>query len=160
MNNLTDFIKENYLNIWIIVIVVITLLVIINLKGINLNPPKPESKLIQEVTVETFDSGDTFDSGATFDSGTNINKEYAQFKLQPSDSFCESYLGKSSELELECNKLTESNCAETRCCVLTTNKGKNKCVAGSINGPTYKTDKDGKLLTIDSYYYMGKRVPS
>lgn len=152
MNNLVDFIKQNYLNILIIVIVVITLLVIINLKGINLNPPKPESKLIQEVTVETFESG------ANFDSGINISKEYTQMKLQPSDSFCKSYLGKSSELQEECNKLTESNCAETRCCVLTTNMGNRKCVAGSINGPTYKTDKDGKLLTIDSYYYMGKRM--
>jgi hypothetical protein len=154
MNNIIDFIKQNYLNILSIVIVVISLLVIINFKGINLNPPKPQSKLIQEVTVETFDSG------ANFDSGININKEYTQMKLQPSDSFCESYLGKSSELEEECNKLTESNCAETRCCVLTTNKGNRKCVAGSINGPTYKTDKDGKLLTIDSYYYMGKRMPT
>jgi len=158
MNNLVDFIKQNYLNILIIVIVVITLLVIINLKGINLNPPKPQSKLIQEVTVETFDSGTNSESGINFDSGINISKEYTQMKLQPSDSFCESYLGKSSELEEECNKLTESNCAETRCCVLTTNMGNRKCVAGSINGPTYKTDKDGKLLTIDSYYYMGKRI--
>jgi hypothetical protein len=152
MNNLVDFIKENYLNILIIVIVVITLLVIINLKGINLNPPKPESKLIQEVTVETFESG------TNSESGININKEYAQLKLQPSDSFCESYLGKSADLEVECNKLTESNCAETRCCVFTGNKESRKCVSGSINGPTYKTDKDGKLLTIDSYYYMGKRM--
>jgi hypothetical protein len=152
MNNLVDFIKQNYLNILIIVIVVITLLVIINLKGINLNPPKPESKLIQEVTVETFESG------TNSESGININKEYAQLKLQPSDSFCESYLGKSADLEVECNKLTEYNCAETRCCVLTTNMGNRKCVTGSINGPTYKTDKDGKLLTIDSYYYMGKRM--
>jgi hypothetical protein len=138
MNDIINFIKENYLNILIIVFIVLTLLVIINLKGINLNPPKPESKLIQEVTVETFES--------------DINVE--QMKLQPSDSFCESYLGKSAELEVECNKLTESNCAETSCCVFY--NGSNKCVAGSINGPTYKTDKDGKLLTMDSYYYQGR----
>jgi hypothetical protein len=155
MDNIIDFIKQNYLNILSIVIVVISLLVIINLKGINLNPPKPQSKLIQEVTVETFDSG------ANFDSGINISKEYTQMKLQPSESFCESYLGKSSELEEECNKLTESNCAETRCCVFANyNKDNRKCVAGSINGPTYKTDKDGKLLTIDSYYYMGRLMPT
>jgi hypothetical protein len=154
MDNIIDFIKQNYLNILSIVIVVISLLVIINLKGINLNPPKPQSKLIQEVTVETFDSG------VNFDSGINISKEYTQLKLQPSDSFCESYLGKSSELEEECNKLTESNCAETRCCVFANYNNVGKCIAGSINGPTYKTDKDGKLLTIDSYYYMGRRMPT
>lgn len=154
MNNLVDFIKQNYLNILIIVIVVITLLVIINLKGINMNPPKPETKLVQEVTVETFESG------TNNEEGTNINKEYTQLKLQPSDSFCESYLGNSAGLEVECNKLTESNCAETRCCVFTNTNKLGKCVAGSINGPTYKTDKDGKLLTVDSYYYMGKRMPT
>lgn len=152
--NIVDFIKLNYLNILIIVIVVITLLVVINLKGINLNPPKPMSKLIQEVTVETFQSG------TNSESGININKEYAQLKLQPSDSFCESYLGKSADLEIECNKLTESNCAETRCCGFTVTNQSRKCVAGSINGPTYKTGQDGKLITLDSYYYMGRKMPT
>jgi hypothetical protein len=143
MGNIFDFIKNNYLNILIIVIIVLGLLVIINLKGINLNPPKPQAKLLQEVTVEGFE-----------------NEELEQLKLKPSDSFCESYLGNSAELELECNKLTESNCAETKCCVFTVNKESRKCVAGSINGPTYKTDKDGKLITIDSYYYLGQRMPT
>ena len=141
MSDIIEFIKENYLNISIIVIIVLGLLVIINLKGINLNQPKPQSKLLQEVTVEGFE-------------------ELEQLKLRPSDSFCESYLGNSADLEVECNNLTESNCAETKCCVFTLNKESRKCVAGSINGPTYKTDKDGKLLTIDSYYYMGKQMPT
>jgi hypothetical protein len=69
-----------------------------------------------------------------------------------SENFCESYLGNSIELEKACNQLTESNCADVRCCVY----GNEKCVAGDINGPTYKTDKDGKLITMDSYYYLGK----
>jgi hypothetical protein len=142
MGNIFDFIKNNYLNILIIVIFVLGLLVIINLKGINLNPPKPQAKLIQEVTVEGYE-----------------NEELEQLKLKPSDSFCESYLGNSAELELECNKLTESNCNETKCCVFTVNKESRKCLAGSINGPTYKTDKDGKLITLDSYYYMGNLMP-
>lgn len=141
---MVEFIKDNYLNILIIVIIVLCLLVIINLKGINLNPPKPESKLLQEVTVEGYEN----------------EEEINQLKLNPSDGFCESYLGNSAELEVECNKLTESNCAETKCCVFTLNKESRKCVAGSINGPTYKTDKDGKLITMDSYYYMGRRMPT
>jgi len=144
MSDIVDFINSNYLNILIIILIVLTLLVIINIKGINMNPPKPESKLVQEVTVETFDQG------------ININKEYSELKLQPSESFCKSYLGKSQELELECNKLTETSCAETSCCVF----NNNKCVAGGMNGPTYKTDKDGKLITIDSYYYRGQKMPS
>lgn len=136
MSEIVDFIKENGQEIVIIVIVVLFLLVLINIKGIDLNAPKPESKLVQQVTVETFDSE------------SNIKKMMAS----SSENFCESYLGNSEELEKGCNQLTESNCNEVNCCVY----GNGKCVAGDISGPTYKTDKDGKLITMDTYYYLGK----
>jgi hypothetical protein len=87
------------------------------------------------------------------DSQENIEK----MKLNMSNSFCESYLGNSQELEGACNQLTKTNCAQTSCCVFTNNKDSSKCVAGGIHGPTYKTDKDGKLITMDSYYYLGVR---
>jgi hypothetical protein len=133
----------------LIVIVVLGLLVIINIRGIDLNPPKPESKLVQQVTVETLDmmNGISMD-----DSQENIKK----MKLNPSESFCKSYLGNSQELEGACNKLTETNCAQTSCCVFSKTSEIGKCVAGGLDGPTYKTDKDGKLITMDTYYYLGK----
>ena len=138
MSEIVDFIKENIKEIVIIVVIVLFLLVLINIKGLDLNAPKPESKLVQQVTVETF----------SIDSEENIKKMMAS----SSENFCESYLGNSLELEKACNELTESNCADVRCCVY----GNGKCVAGDISGPTYKTDKDGKLITMDSYYYLGK----
>jgi len=147
MSEIVDFIKENFKMIILIVIVVLLLLVIINIKGIDLNEPKPESKLVQEVTVETFEQN------SMQDSQENIEK----MKLNMSNSFCESYLGNSQELEGACNQLTKTNCAQTSCCVFTNNKDSGKCVAGGIHGPTYKTDKDGKLITMDSYYYLGVR---
>ncbi len=131
MSELIDFIKANYINIGIIVVSVLCLLVVIEVKDIDLNPPKPESKLVQQVTVETFE---------------DIN-------LNSYDNFCDSYLGNSLELEGACNQLTETNCNKTKCCVY----GNNKCVAGDSNGPTYKTDKNGKLITMDSFYYMGNK---
>ena len=82
----------------------------------------------------------------------NIEK----MKLNLAASFCKSYLANSQELEGGCNQLTESNCAQTSCCVFTKTGENSKCVAGSLDGPTYKTDKDGKLITMDSYYYLGK----
>jgi cytoskeletal protein RodZ len=116
MSQITDFIRENLKFILSIVFVVLGLLVIINIKDIDLNPPKPESKLVQQVTVETFTSEDNT-------------------SLQPSDSFCKSYLGNSSELNVSCGLLTETNCSKTSCCVY----ADNKCVAGNKqNGPTYK----------------------
>lgn len=138
MSEIIDFIKENSKEIIIIVIVVLFLLVLINIRGINLNEAKPKSKLIKKVTIETFEPQDTEDNLVS----------------SLSDNFCQSYLGQSSELEKACNELTESNCGEVKCCVY----GNKKCVAGDINGPTYKTDKHGKLITMDSYYYLGKRI--
>ena len=134
----------------IIVIIVFILLVIINIKGINLNEPKPESKLVQQVVVETFDTSLT---------NTSLtNTSLTDTSLTTSNSFCQSHLGNSMELEQSCNQLTETNCNNVKCCVYTMDKNSNgKCVAGNIHGPTYKTDKDGKWITMDAYYYLGKR---
>ena len=121
MSQIIDFIRENFKMILLIVFVVLGLLVIINIKGIDLNPPKPETKLVQQVTVETFTSN------------TSLLED--NIVLQPSDSFCKSNLGNSSELNVSCGLLTETNCSKTSCCVYN-NK---KCVAGDKqNGPTYK----------------------
>ena len=139
MIEIINFIKENVKVIIIIVVVLLLLLVLINIKGIDLNETKPQSKLIQQVTVETFD--------AISDSTINLDKIMGK-----TNTFCESYLENSGELEKACNQLTTSNCANVNCCVF--NNG--KCAAGDINGPTYKTDKDGKLITMDTYYYLGK----
>ena len=121
MNQITDFIRDNFKMIILIVFVVLGLLLIINIRGIDLNPPKPETKLVQQVTVEAFSSSTSFTEDNTV--------------LHPSDSFCKSYLGNSSELNVSCGLLTETNCSKTSCCVY----NNNKCVAGDKqNGPTYK----------------------
>lgn len=133
MSEIIDFMKENLLQLIFIIISVIFLLLIINIKSINLNAPNPPSKLIQEVTVETFETNENLN--------TNL-----------SELFCESYLGNAIGKEKGCNELTEDNCAEVSCCVF--NNG--KCVAGDVNGPIYKTDQNGKLITADRYYYLGK----
>jgi hypothetical protein len=140
MSEIVDFINENGKEIIIVVVVVFFLLVLINIKGINLNEVKPKSKLVQKVTIETFEQ----------ESDESIKK----LMSSSSENFCESYLGKTEELEKGCNQLTENNCGEVKCCVY----GNGKCVAGDVNGPTYKTDKDGKLITMDTYYYLGKRI--
>jgi len=158
MSEIVDFMKENSKTIIIIVVVVLLLLVIINIKGIDLNPPKPETKLVQQVTVETLD---TMNGSSMQDTKENIER----MKLNPVESFCESYLGNAQELETACNQLTETNCAQAKCCVFRNsgangqngvNGVKGKCVAGNLQGPTYNTDKDGKLITMDSYYYLGQ----
>ena len=143
MSEIIGFIKTYLNEIIIIVVVVLFLLVLMNIKGIDLNAPKPPSKLVQQVTVETLSS-----MGNLADSDNLLRSS--------SEHFCESYLGDSSNLEKACNDLTETNCGNVKCCVY--NNVNNKCDSGDINGPTYKTDKNGKLITMDSYYYMGKKM--
>lgn len=133
MSEIVNFIQENLQTILIIIIFVFGLLVIININDLDLNSPISESKLVQEVTVETLDMMDE------------------EVKLNLADSFCKSYLGKTTELEGGCNQLTKTNCEKSSCCIFT-----DKCVAGGLDGPTYKTDNNGKLITIDTYYYLGK----
>ena len=143
MSEIVNFIKENSKEIIIIVIVVFVLLVVMNIRGIDLNEPKENTKIVQQVTVETVEP---------FEQETDDNIQ--TLMSSSSQNFCESYLGESSGLEESCNQLTKTHCGEVKCCVY----GNGKCVAGDANGPTYKTDKDGKLITMDSYYYLGKRI--
>lgn len=145
MSEIIDFIKENYVSIAVVVSVIFALLIIISIIGWNLNPPKPESKLIQQVTVETFDNDEQTSS---------ITKELDNLKLNPSDSFCQSHLGNSAKLEQSCGQLTEDGCQQTTCCVWTksTNNAE-KCMAGDKNGPTY-TDN---LKTLSAYFWQGTK---
>ena len=141
MNEFVSFIKENYISIAAIVFIIFALLIIISIREWDLNPPKPDSKLVQEVVVEAFDQ--------------DIAKEISTMKLSSSDSFCQSHLGKSAELETSCGELTDEGCGQTTCCVLATSSGKNMCKAGGKDGPTFKKDKDGNLISMDAYYYQG-----
>ena len=146
MGNIVNYFEENYLNIGIVIFVVVGLITIINIKGIDLNTPTPATHLVQSVTVETFNTqiGDT-------------DEDMDKLSMLPAQGFCANYQGNSAELEPKCNELTETNCAEVGCCVYMANGVNGKCVAGSRQGPTYKTDKDGKLITADTYYYLGKK---
>ena len=167
MNEFVSFIKENYISIAVIVCIIFILLIIISIREWDLNPPKPGSKLVQQVVVETFQRQhqdpneideneiDENEMGLLGNKNNAIMKELQSLKLSPSDSFCQSYLGKSEELETSCNQLTEDGCQQTKCCVLTTSSGTNRCMAGDKNGPTFKKDKDGNLISMDAYYYQG-----
>lgn len=152
MSEFVDFIKENYISIAVIVTVIFALLIIISIREWDLNPPKPESKLVQQVVVETFESQNIEKSN-----NDEVN-EINHLKLNPSDGFCESHLGNSAKLDTSCSQLTQGNCFETKCCVWLESGSKGKCAAGSKDGPTYTKDKDGKLITMDSYYYQGRKL--
>jgi len=68
-------------------------------------------------------------------------------------SFCNKFGNDTSQLEVACGHLTSSNCKNSNCCVFVNG---NKCSAGGTTGPTYKTDKDGNKIEVESYYYLNK----
>ena len=140
MSKLIDFFNNNYINIGIIIIVVVGLLVIISIKGIDLNEPVQPTHLVQTVTVETFTPGE--------------NEDIDQLNMGITQGFCASLEGNTVQLEKSCNELTKDNCAEVGCCVYLRDGLKGKCVAGSKDGPTFKTDQDGNMITADRYYYL------
>lgn len=76
-----------------------------------------------------------------------------ELSTDASVSFCNTFGGDSSQLEGACGRLASKNCKTSSCCVFING---NKCSAGGITGPTFKTDKDGKKITVDNYYYMNK----
>jgi hypothetical protein len=152
MSEIVEFIKENYISIAVIVTIIFALLIIISIREWDLNPPKPESKLIQQVVVETFEPQSMEKSN-----NDELN-EINNLKLNPSDSFCESHLGDSAKLDTSCGQLTQGNCFETKCCVWLESGSKGKCAAGSKDGPTYTKDQNGNLITMDSYYYQGRKL--
>ena len=164
MNIICSFLKDNYISIAVIVTIVFVLLIIISIREWDLNPPKPDTKLVQEVVVETFknEKGQKENEMGQNEMELLGNKNNAEIKelqtlkLSPSDSFCQSHLGKSATLETSCGQLTEDACQQTSCCVLTTlANNKSRCKAGDKNGPTFKKDKDGNLISMDAYYYQG-----
>jgi hypothetical protein len=161
MIEIVNFIKENYVSIAVIISVVFALLIIISIREWDLNPPKPESKLIQEVVVETFlnENNENIDDIKKNKEKSNISPEIAKeikaMKLNPSDSFCESHLGKSAELEKSCHQLTQDGCAQTTCCIWTQSANASKCRAGNVDGPIFKKDAKGNLISMDTYYYQG-----
>jgi hypothetical protein len=137
MSNLIDFFNNNFINIGIIIFVVLGLLVIISVKGIDLNEPVQPTHLVQTVTVETFS-----------------NEDIDQLNMDIEQGFCASLEVNTVQLEKSCNELTKDNCAEVGCCVYLRDGIKGKCVAGSKNGPIFKTDQDGQMITADRYYYL------
>jgi hypothetical protein len=130
-SDIVQFLKTNFLNILIVVFMFFTFLTFIQLMHLNFNTTQTDSKVAEDVVLETI---------------KNMN-------MTPSDAFCQSYLGKSNLLEEGCSRLNKNQCLQTNCCIYT---DLFKCSAGTVEGPTYKTNVDGEFISNDYYYYRNK----
>ena len=170
MNAIISFLNDNYKYIAIIIIIVVGLLVYISFNNINLNKPT-NKKLIQTVTVETFVNDSDLKKGEDINlntdksvlfqsnSATINSKKETDIDFDGARSFCENYRGNSGELNKAAADLTDDNCKTSACCVLVQGQNGNTCMAGDANGPTFKKDSNGNLISMDAYYYQGKRYP-
>jgi hypothetical protein len=117
------------LKIFIVFILIFSVIVFINLIGLNFNEPKTPKVLLGSATIEGLEPK----------------------ILSGNDAFCESHKG--FDLETSCNNLTNYNCNSTSCCVWTSD---NKCKAGTASGPTFNSDENGKTKKLDYYYFQNK----
>ena len=179
MNALLNFFNENATYVAIVIAVVFILLVYINFFDIDLNKPT-NKKLTQTVVVETFGNREAYVNRETFGNReayvnretNDIDKLYQastntgsgdstqDFALDGAKSFCENHRGKSGDLNASCKLLTTDNCKSSSCCVLVQGQNGNTCMAGDVNGPTFKKDKDGNMISMDAYYFQGKNYPT
>ena len=126
--------NKNILKVLILVILILSFIIFINSIGLNLNYKEPK-KLLQVVTMEGIENMDTS----------------IILPSSKSDAFCETQRGSSGTLDKSCGNLTKKNCNTTSCCVWTSDS---KCVAGSIQGPTFNSDSNGKTKNLDYYYFQ------
>ena len=148
MNAILIFFNENSTYIAIVIAIVVGLLVYISLENIDLNKTTTK-KLTQTVTVETF---------GPMDNGTGLGANSPQdTDFSGANSFCEAHRGNSPGLNVACKGLTDENCSSSACCVLVQGQNGNTCMAGGVNGPTFKTDASGNMISMDAYYYEGKQ---
>ena len=125
------------LKIFIIVFLIFALIVFINSIGLNLNIEEQPRELIKVITIE----------------GLN-NKPDTSIIMNSSDAFCQNFRGSSGKLDDACGKMTRNNCNNTSCCVWTSDE---KCRAGTSEGPTFNSEKNGKTRELDYYYFQGKK---
>lgn len=173
ITNFIDFMNTNYKFIIAMILSIFGLLVFISVKDINLNVPKKQPKLAQSVTVETFDTlnvdnitqseGEREEEREREGKELDVNDNALINDIIPVDgisNFCSKYSESPKELEDACNGLAEATCKNISCCALIGNSaenGKSKCSAANKSGPIYKSDANGKLISMDHYYYEGTK---
>jgi hypothetical protein len=130
----------------------LSLIVILQIFNINLNE-KPGPKvllgtalIVPETKVEGMES-----QGPNPDLAINMS-EFNSIS-NPDKSFCSFGSDDLQKLESQCNTLTKDNCSKVSCCGYLNGE---KCVNGNQFGPTYRSEKNGKTINIDTYYYMNK----
>jgi hypothetical protein len=126
----TDFLKENWNAIFIIIIIIFVLIFVFSSLGVTFNDNKIVKKV---VTIE----------------GLKTRGQGLKTTIK-GDGLCDKFSSQPHELNKKCNELSEENCNATSCCGWL---NKEKCVAGKADGPTFRSNK-GKEFKVISWDFM------
>ena len=146
-----EFIKENYINISILSILIFTSLILFSIykdrfsavpsyvsDNLN-NQNKPKFTLVKQLDVETFEN-----RSLVSDTKTEL--------IDLPGAFCKKLKPKPHLLKSHCKNLGIKGCHIPSCCVLINSKN---CVPGDHNGPTFRTENRKDVL-VDYFEYNGK----
>lgn len=122
-----EFLRVYWPYIVAVAITLLTMIIIFNILGINLNPPK-NTKIEKVVTIENFDTHPTLDT-IPKSHNYDLNKTHGT-----------------------CKGLSHNSCTNASFCVLLDS---DKCVGGSKRGPTYITENNAPVQ-YTSYIHKGK----
>jgi hypothetical protein len=133
------------LQILIFTISLFVLIIIFQILNSNNNLTEDSKVLLGTATIETMTVGPN----------PNLAIDMTEFdsQVKPEKSFCNFNGHDLNNLEKECNGLSKDNCSKVTCCGYLNDS---KCVNGNKFGPTFRSDKEGNSINIDTYYYMNK----
>lgn len=135
MHKTFDYFRNNYIDIFIMVIIMFFIKMFLVLNNITLFSDNNNNKN---------------------NPGININIE----PFTKYDKFCEKFKGNSKDLEEHCNNMSNNNCKQLDCCVLLkpSNGNELKCVSGDKYGPTYQSDEFNKNIDYDYYMHKNNKI--
>ena len=166
MEIIFEFLKKNRFIIFQLTALLFATLLLFSIEGGNFNIVEPPKKLVGVVTIETMaNTSRAFDKKPQNEEEKEKEEQFLRdekkiqaqeeirnLSLDPVESFCEHHRESGSKLHESCQMLTEDNCLSTSCCGWLNGS---KCVAGSADGPRFKTE--GRVpIQIDTYYYQNK----
>lgn len=140
----SSFLTQHISSISSLVIITITLITLFGFLNIDFNPPK--NKINKIVSFENMKNKS--------DEENDLDDDEIIYNFCERDTKVDE-TDHHTHFHKKCNKLNETNCNLTSCCVLlNTDKG-NVCTSGTEKGPTFRGNPNNKnhKYNINYYYY-------
>ena len=155
-NGIKIFFEQYGADVMTGVIIIISLLVLIAILGINMDPVR-DTHIQKIVTVENFDISSS-SSGSSGVSASAINTNDIPIPKSSTAICDQGYL--LQEREQKCRQLTKKNCLLTNCCgwLIEKDNKDGLCVAGDDHGLGYHTNDADEEIIIDKWFHRSQKA--